>query len=148
MFPHIDRRFAVRLLLTAAAAAGLLLATGCASNTTGSTHSTTAAAAPTSPAPAGGAAPGPQAPQPASVIVTVKDMKFSPDNITVKPGTVVGWNFSDKVPHAVQGIGDEAMGINSPISTDGQWSHTFAVPGTYRYLCPLHPEMRGTVTVK
>jgi plastocyanin len=68
--------------------------------------------------------------------------------VTVQAGDTVTWKFSDKVPHAVQGIGDAAMGINSPIFTGGEWSHTFAVPGVYRYLCPLHPEMRGTVTVR
>ncbi|SUA41901.1 plastocyanin/azurin family copper-binding protein [Nocardia africana] len=87
-------------------------------------------------------------PQPASVTVHVEDMKFSPDTVTVQAGDTVTWKFSDKVPHAVQGIGDAAMGINSPIFTGGEWSHTFAVPGVYRYLCPLHPEMRGTVTVR
>ncbi len=121
-----------------------VLIAGCGSNTTTSTPPTTTAAA-TSP---GTAAASPTSPQPASVTVHVEDMKFSPDTVTVQAGDTVTWKFSDKVPHAVQGIGDAAMGINSPIFTGGEWSHTFAVPGVYRYLCPLHPEMRGTVTVR
>lgn len=80
--------------------------------------------------------------------VEVKDMKFSPDAITIKVGGTVTWKFADRFPHAVQGIGDSAMGIDSPIFNTGTWSHTFDVPGTYRYLCPLHPEMHGTVTVQ
>ncbi|WP_019932892.1 plastocyanin/azurin family copper-binding protein [Nocardia sp. BMG111209] len=78
----------------------------------------------------------------------VKDMKFTPTTLTVKPGDTVTWKFADRVPHAVQGIGDAAMGINSPIFTKGEWSYTFPIAGTYRYLCPLHPDMRGTVTVQ
>ncbi|WP_228566335.1 plastocyanin/azurin family copper-binding protein [Nocardia sp. SYP-A9097] len=75
-------------------------------------------------------------------------MKFSPATLTVKAGDKVTWKFSDKAPHAVQGIGDTAIGINSPIIHSGEWSYTFTTPGTYRYLCPLHPDMKGTVTVE
>ncbi|MFI9506425.1 cupredoxin family copper-binding protein [Nocardia sp. NPDC052566] len=75
-------------------------------------------------------------------------MKFSPADLTVKVGDTVTWKFSDKVPHNVQGIGDKAMGINSPIQQKGEWSYTFTVAGAYRYLCSLHPEMRGTITVE
>ena len=133
---------APRLVLLAAALATVVAAAGCGSDTTKSTPSTTTAAAT-----ATGSAE-PTASRPAAVTVDVHKMKFSPENVTVKVGDTVTWKFSDKVPHAVQGIGDSAMGINSPIFDNGEWSHTFAVPGTYRYLCPLHPEMRGTVTVR
>ncbi|MGW0352778.1 cupredoxin domain-containing protein [Nocardia nova] len=135
------RSRAARLLPIAGALVAAVLIAGCGSNTTTSTPTTTAT-------PPGTAAASPTAAQPASVTVRVEDMKFSPDAVTVQAGDTVTWKFSDKVPHAVQGIGDAAMGINSPIFTGGEWSHTFAVPGVYRYLCPLHPEMRGTVTVR
>ncbi|WP_227984228.1 cupredoxin domain-containing protein [Nocardia spumae] len=135
-------RRAPRLALIVAALATAGLVAGCGSGTTGSTPSTTTVAPSTT------VAATPTATQPAAVTVDVHKMKFSPENITVKVGDTVTWKFSDKVPHAVQGIGDSAMGINSPIISDGEWSHTFTVAGTYRYLCPLHPEMRGTVTVR
>ncbi|MFI7191854.1 plastocyanin/azurin family copper-binding protein [Nocardia nova] len=137
------RSRAARLLPIAGALVAAVLMAGCGSNTTTSTPTTTTAATPP-----GTAAASPTSAQPASVTVRVEDMKFSPDAVTVQAGDTVTWKFADKVPHAVQGIGDAAMGINSPIFTGGEWSHTFAVPGVYRYLCPLHPEMRGTVTVR
>ncbi|MBF6242192.1 MULTISPECIES: plastocyanin/azurin family copper-binding protein [Nocardia] len=137
------RSRAARLLPIAGALVATVLIAGCGSNTTTSTPSPTTATTPP-----GTAAASPTAAQPASVTVRVEDMKFSSDAVTVRAGDTVTWKFSDKVPHAVQGIGDAAMGINSPIFTGGEWSHTFAVPGVYRYLCPLHPEMRGTVTVR
>ncbi|RDI51699.1 plastocyanin [Nocardia mexicana] len=86
--------------------------------------------------------------QPATTTVSVDKMKFSPSAITIRAGDTVTWKFSDSAPHGVQGIGDTALGINSPILTEGEWNHTFTTPGTYRYLCPLHPDMRGTVTVR
>ncbi len=133
---------APRLVLLATALAATVLVAGCGSDSTTSTPSTTG----TAPSATGSAAPN--AHQPAAVTIDVHKMKFSPDNVTVKVGDTVTWKFSDKVPHAVQGIGDSAMGINSPIFDTGEWSYTFSVPGTYRYLCPLHPEMRGTVTAR
>ncbi|WP_280490604.1 hypothetical protein [Nocardia farcinica] len=45
-------------------------------------------------------------------------------------------------------LAGKAMGINSPILDSGEWSYTFTVPGTFRYLCTLHPQMRGSVTVE
>ncbi|WP_405489361.1 cupredoxin family copper-binding protein [Nocardia sp. NBC_00511] len=139
----IRRNTAARALLLATVVAGALVTGGCGSDSSkSSATSTTATAASTG---ASATSTGPAAP--AAVTVEVKDMKFSPADITVKAGDTVTWKFDDRSPHAVQGIGDTALGINSPIIHKGEWSYTFSTPGTYRYLCPLHPEMKGTVTV-
>ncbi|MFJ2665074.1 plastocyanin/azurin family copper-binding protein [Nocardia fluminea] len=84
---------------------------------------------------------------PTNLTVEVGDMRYAPADATIKVGETVTWKFSDKVPHNVQGIGDKAMGLNSPIFDKGEWSYTFTQPGTYRYMCTLHPDMRGTITV-
>ncbi len=123
-----------------AALAGMLLVSGCGSGTTTS--------APTSGSVTGSESSTAAAAPEGAVTVEVKNMKFAPDAVTIKVGGTVTWNFADRFPHAVQGIGDSAMGINSPIFNTGSWSHTFTVPGTYRYLCPLHPDMHGTITVQ
>ncbi|WP_067698200.1 cupredoxin domain-containing protein [Nocardia jejuensis] len=136
------RRFSpARALFLVIVVAGALIAGGCGSNSSTAAKSTTAA-----PSTSASATSGPRAP--ASVTVAVSDMKFSPAAVTIKAGDTVAWKFDDTVPHAVQGIGDVALGINSPIMRQGEWSHTFTVPGTYRYLCPLHPDMKGTITVE
>ncbi|MET8650261.1 cupredoxin domain-containing protein [Nocardia aurea] len=123
------------------AAAVLLTSCGSGDSDSATTSTAKTTAATTTPANTG-------SPERAAVTVTVDDMKFAPENVTVKLGETVTWKFSDRVPHSVQGIGDKAMGINSPIYTTGQWSYTFTALGTYRYLCSLHPQMRGTVTVE
>ncbi|MGY0503357.1 plastocyanin/azurin family copper-binding protein [Nocardia sp. FBN12] len=84
---------------------------------------------------------------PTNLTVEVDVMKYAPADATIKVGETVTWKFSDKVPHNVQGIGDKAMGLNSPIIDKGEWSYTFTQPGTYRYMCTLHPDMRGSITV-
>ncbi|RDI64431.1 plastocyanin/azurin family copper-binding protein [Nocardia pseudobrasiliensis] len=126
----------------AIAAAAVVAMAGCGSATTTSKPATTTAAAETS------SAVSPTAASPATLTVEVDNMKFSPAALTARVGDTVTWKFTDRFPHAVQGIGDAAMGINSPIVNHGEWSYTFTVAGTYRYLCPLHPEMRGTITVQ
>jgi plastocyanin len=130
--------------LAAGLFAVVLVVAGCGSGTTSSAPSSTTVAGSTAAAPSSAAGPA----HASTITVDVKDMKFSPATLTVKAGDTVTWKFADRVPHAVQGIGDAAMGINSPIFTKGEWSYTFAVAGSYRYLCPLHPDMRGTVTVQ
>ncbi|MFB7721590.1 cupredoxin family copper-binding protein [Nocardia sp. NPDC056100] len=137
----IRRPSPARVLLLVTVVAGALIASGCGSDSPKSATATTTVATSSAAAPS-----GPR--QPADVTVNVADMKFSPAALTVKAGDKVTWKFDDKAPHAVQGIGDIALGINSPIIRKGEWSFTFTTPGTYRYLCPLHPDMKGTVTVE
>ncbi|MET8799951.1 cupredoxin domain-containing protein [Nocardia sp. NPDC004568] len=84
----------------------------------------------------------------ATVTVEVEEDRFSPADITISAGDTVSWHFDGDLPHGVQGIGDKAMSINSPLFEVGDWSHTFTQPGEYRYLCPIHPDMRGTITVE
>ncbi|MEU2256490.1 cupredoxin family copper-binding protein [Nocardia xishanensis] len=127
--------------VTAFAVAATLLLVGCGSDDSATAPTTTGRATSATATPTGER-------KAAAVTVDVDDMKFSPENVTVGVGDTVTWKFSDKAPHSVQGIGDKAMGINSPIFDKGEWSYTFTQAGTYRYLCSLHPEMRGTVTVQ
>ncbi|MGY4103864.1 cupredoxin domain-containing protein [Nocardia sp. R16R-3T] len=139
--PMVRRAMSTRIATGFVLAATLSLA-GCGSGDTHSTAASTTATAGQVPTAKSGDS------KPAAVTVDVTDMKFSPADVTIKVGETVTWKFKDSVPHTVQGIGDKAMGINSPIFDKGQWSYTFFAPGTYRYLCSLHPEMRGTVTVE
>ncbi|WP_067861407.1 cupredoxin domain-containing protein [Nocardia shimofusensis] len=142
--PILHRSSRARAIAALALTASTILA-GCGSDDTDPAPATTATSVP---GPTGGRAE-PSAPAAAAAVtVNVDDMAFSPGNVTVRVGDTVTWTFADSVPHSVQGIGDKAMGINSPILTTGEWSYTFTVPGEYRYLCSLHPDMRGTVTVE
>lgn len=77
--------------------------------------------------------------------VTVENMAFAPDTLTVPAGTTVTWTFADgAIPHDV--VFDDGS-VASEQLTDGTFSHTFEEPGTYTYHCSLHPNMTGTIEV-
>ena len=72
--------------------------------------------------------------------------RFEPVAITVSAGSTVTWTNSDNFTHSVQ----LADGADEPrLMQPGQTATiTFDEPGTYPYLCHLHPQdMQGVVTV-
>ena len=86
----------------------------------------------------GGTAPGTQ--------VSMKDIKFNPGTVTIKAGGKVTWTNDDSVGHDVTADDFES---GSPGGIDGgsTFSHTFKKPGTFAYVCSVHPGMKGTVKV-
>jgi plastocyanin len=98
---------------------------------------------------------------------------FAPSTVSVKVGETVTWtNESPYMPHTVSfqppfagptdpnaflpagtrsGASYEGgiahSGILGPAPAPGSFSLRFAKPGTYRYVCILHPRMSGTVDV-
>ncbi len=76
--------------------------------------------------------------------VLIKNSKFQPAEITIKPGDTVTWTHPGPVGHTVKFADSE-----SPILKNGaSYSKTFDKPGTYPYECGIHPSMKGTVIVK
>jgi|SRR3989344_2228638 len=76
--------------------------------------------------------------------VEIKDFAFNPATINIKAGTVVTWTNKDAAKHTVKL--DE---IESPSLAKGQsWSYSFTTPGTYNYICGLHPSMQGKIIVE
>jgi plastocyanin len=77
--------------------------------------------------------------------VTIKNFAFAPATVTVPVGTTVNWTNTDQDPHTVT----STTGVfRSPaLSTTNTFHYAFSKPGTYHYLCTIHPFMRGTVVV-
>lgn len=73
---------------------------------------------------------------------------FTPTVVQVEAGSTITWQFKEvdeegqPVPHNV--VFDD---VASPVQATGTFSHTFAQPGSYRYVCTLHPFMEGMVIV-
>ena len=83
--------------------------------------------------------------------VSIKNIAFRPQAITVAAGTAVTWTNDDELPHTVTAgdPNDAPTGqFDGPLETKGS-SFTFAFPtvGTFKYYCKVHPQMTGTVTV-
>ncbi len=108
-----------------------------------------AAAPPSMPAMSSMAAP-PSSPVAANATansVAIKDFAFAPAATTVKKGTTVTWTNSDQDAHTVTSTGSGGP-LRSPTLQTGQsYSYTFTTPGTFEYLCTIHPFMTATVTV-
>jgi plastocyanin len=78
-------------------------------------------------------------------VITIEDMAFQGGSVTVVAGTTVTWVWEDApIQHDV--VSDEGL-FESPLQAQGEWSHTFAEPGSFPYHCQPHPHMTGTVTV-
>ena len=78
--------------------------------------------------------------------VTIDNFAFAPATLTVTAGTTVTWKNDDDSPHR---IGDKNGTFKSAaLDTDDTFSHTFAAPGEYPYICTIHPYMVGTIIVK
>lgn len=84
-------------------------------------------------------------PQRAANTVTIKDFSFQPASITVKKGDTVTWVNDDSATHQIKSV-DEKFSSNN-LSTGQQYQFTFQTPGTYNYICGIHPSMKAVVIV-
>jgi plastocyanin len=77
--------------------------------------------------------------------VTMRGSVFHPVTIEVTAGETVEWFNDDVTVHTVTALDGS---FNSGVMVVGvSFSVTFATPGTVDYICAIHPEMQGTVTV-
>jgi plastocyanin len=77
--------------------------------------------------------------------VKIENFSFDPRTVSVTAGTEVRWENYDDSPHSIV---DAALGLRSKaLDTDESFAHVFAKPGTYHYICGLHPQMKGTIEV-
>ena len=95
--------------------------------------------------PAGGG-PAPASNVPAHTDhVQITNFAFAPAAITVVAGATVTWTNEDTTQHDVFA---PPVGLKSSVlNQNDSYAHTFSSPGTYRYICSIHPFMHGTVVV-
>lgn len=81
--------------------------------------------------------------------ITIKNMMFTPSQISVQKGGTVTWTNDDNTTHIViddlSNVGGPSSGTIQPGST---YSFTFNKTGSFQYHCSIHPSMRGTIVVK
>jgi amicyanin len=77
--------------------------------------------------------------------VKIANFKFGPRTLTVKVGTKVTWVNKDLVAHSVNFASGHID--SETLDQNAKFSHTFTAPGTYKYICDIHPFMHGTIVV-
>ncbi|MDH6242856.1 cupredoxin family copper-binding protein [Mycobacterium sp. OTB74] len=88
----------------------------------------------------------PRNPEPAGPnSVNIDNFAFAPATLTVAVGTTVTWTNHDEDPHNIVAEGGQ---FRSPAMGSGAtFSYLFSEPGTFGYVCGIHPFMHGTVVV-
>ncbi len=79
----------------------------------------------------------------------MKDIQYVPKDVTVKKGGTVTWTNSDTVAHTVtKESGPGAEFDSGNLDVDATFEQKFTAPGKVNYVCTIHPNQTGTVTVK
>lgn len=79
--------------------------------------------------------------------ITIRGFVFIPQDLTVRPGEQITVHNNNSVSHTVTATDGAAFDTGD--IAPGQ-SATFTAPdtpGSYAFICSLHPRMKGTLTV-
>ena len=90
--------------------------------------------------------------------VSVADFYFGPEKVTLKKGQSIKWVWAEgnTYPHDVhlksgpKGLkGKASYSTKTTAVTDAEFEKTFTTPGTYHFICTIHPtQMHMTIVVK
>lgn len=80
--------------------------------------------------------------------VSIVDNAFDPPSVTVSVGSVVLWTNNGNLPHTVTATDPAGLFDSGTLDPGQAFEFTFAAPGTYQYMCVIHPEMVGSVVVE
>ena len=78
--------------------------------------------------------------------VVIRDFAFMPPQLSVPLGSTVRWTNEDDTTHTVRDTEGAAI-ASSDLGQGATYTATFDEPGTYDYICTIHTNMTGTVTV-
>ena len=84
--------------------------------------------------------------EPKTHTVTIEEMRFQPERLTVARGDTIVWVNKDVVPHTAT---SEAGRFDSQtIETAKSWKFTARTKGRFAYICSFHPTMKAMLNVK
>ena len=85
---------------------------------------------------------------PAGEEVSIGTFQYMPKDLSIDAGTTVTWTNDDAILHTVTTSGDAPEAFDLQLKDKGATaSFTFDKPGTYTYVCSVHPGMQATVSV-
>lgn len=84
--------------------------------------------------------------------IEMEDFSFRPAQKVVRPGALVIWKNRDRAPHNAASLrkrNGKRLFKTRTIAFRGEASaRAPRARGTYRYLCTIHPRMRGNLIVR
>jgi plastocyanin len=92
------------------------------------------------------------------VTVAIRDFYFEPSQLIIEPGTAVQWVNESTSQHTVFATSPAGAFRSGTLHPGESFTHTFpqrfpkaspdsrTKPGTYEYLCEIHPGMKASVT--
>src|ERR1700733_4581763 len=78
--------------------------------------------------------------------IVMKNFDFSPMMLTVKAGTTVTWKNLDGEPHTV--VSPDGVFRSHALDQGDAFTFKFDKPGTYKYICSIHPRMKAAIIVQ
>lgn len=81
-----------------------------------------------------------------TVALTASNLAFEPSDLSAAAGDTIEFTNDDDAPHTF--TADDA-GIDESVDAGGSASISLAdvEPGSYDFVCTIHPEMKGTLEV-
>lgn len=77
--------------------------------------------------------------------VEIRDMKFHPDELRVRPGDTIVWINRDFIPHTA--TAPDSAWTSPPLARDERWSMIAPAADAGDYLCAFHPVMEARLIV-
>ena len=84
--------------------------------------------------------------EPKTHTVTIENMRFQPDSLTVARGDTVVWVNKDLVPHTA--TSRDGVFDSKTIQAETTWRLTARQKGEFAYVCTFHPTMTATLRVR
>ena len=93
-----------------------------------------------------------------AVTVAIRDFYFEPSQLVIEPGTTVQWVNEGTTQHTVFATSPAGTFLSGTLNPGESFTYTFpqrfprpspdrstVQPGMFRYICKIHPEMKGSV---
>jgi plastocyanin len=77
--------------------------------------------------------------------IEMRDVAFTPAQVTVHAGDTLEWDNEDIVAHTAT---SQEAGFDVAVPPGGKGSTAVTRPGTFSYTCRYHPNMRGQIVVE
>lgn len=79
-------------------------------------------------------------------VVEIRNIEFTPKELTVAPGDTITWTNYDFVPHTV--TADDESWDSGLIEAEGKWQTVVKANMTTNYFCRYHPTMKAGLQIK